>query len=92
MQTNGRSEGKRRDPVHIEAILRLSNGKSIPAVITRWSSDGSSCKISIPEILSVGEALELAVPGRAASLAYVSWSRGDKAGLLFVGSAGLEHP
>lgn len=70
----------------------MSNGKKIPAVITRLSADGSSCKISVPEVLTVGEAFELAVPGRAASLAYVSWSRGNKAGLLFVGAGTLRHP
>ena len=91
-QTRGRRGGNRGDTLRIEALLRLSNGENIPVVITRLSADGSSCKISIAEILTVGETVELAVPGRAKSLAYVSWTRGNKAGLLFVGSPIFYYP
>lgn len=81
---------KREEAVHAEGLPRLS--KRIASVITRLPADGPKGRVSIPDILTVGEAVELAVPGRATSLAGVGRMRGNKAGLLFVGSETLLHP
>jgi hypothetical protein len=83
-QTRGRRGGYRGNHVQIETLLRLSDGKTIPAIITRLSADGSGCRISIRAVLPVGEAVELAISGRGRSLAYVRWSTANKASLLFV--------
>ncbi|MGN6848027.1 MAG: PilZ domain-containing protein [Sphingomicrobium sp.] len=69
-------------PVHLNASLHLSGGRKVPAVISDLSSDG--CKISIRQMLEVGEIVELIVPGRDSFRARIRWATVKCAGLLFI--------
>jgi hypothetical protein len=69
-----------RMPVYLCGSLSLHDGQTLPVTITDLSPDG--CKVCAA--LTIGEVVQLDVPGRDTVRANVRWSILGKSGLLFI--------
>jgi len=70
-----------RSNVLIHATLRVA-GRSSPVTIIDMSEGG--CKIRCPDILPIGELVELVIPAFQPNAACVRWSLPGMAGLRFI--------
>ena len=71
-----------RQPVAIDAFVRLSTGRKLAVKIVDASLGG--CKVNCLHILPIGEVVQLEAPVFQPSLASVRWSLPGKAGLRFI--------
>jgi len=69
-----------RNGVEIPGALRVT-GLELPVTITDMSPDG--CKVRTPDILPIGEAVEIEIPTFLPTPATVRWSLPGIAGLRF---------
>jgi hypothetical protein len=69
-------------PVAISASARRSDGTALLVYVSNVAPAG--CRLLADRSLSVGEELELTIPGLGAMRALVRWTAGEKAGLAFV--------
>lgn len=69
-----------RNQVQINATLRL-HGRELPVTVIDVSEEG--CKIRCPEVLPIGETVQLEIPAFQPNPANVRWSLPGLAGLRF---------
>lgn len=71
-----------RRTLSIDAVIRLTTGRSLPVTIIDTSRGG--CKVRCPEILPIGELVQLEIPAVQPNPASIRWSCAGSAGLRFV--------
>ena len=70
-----------RTDVLIQATLRIA-GRELRVTIIDMSEGG--CKVCCPDILPIGEVVDLAIPAFQPNAATVRWSLPGSAGLRFI--------
>ncbi len=69
----------------LDAVVRRADGCVIPVKLTNLSDDG--CCLQTPADLTIGERLEIAIPGKGAVAAQIRWALQGNAGVQFLLSA-----
>jgi PilZ domain-containing protein len=73
---------KDRHPVAVDAVVHRADGSTAPVKLTNVSDEG--CRIETGDDFSIGERLQVAIPGVGQVNAQVRWAFAGSAGAQFL--------